>query len=680
MFRRVMMVLLIGLLLFSTPIALAAQYADDVVGNDTPPAEAPVTVFPVKNTGDAAYVPPTNTGTDSVTKYYYVTQDPTKSAQHNTAIGVTYNGIVYTATLIYTPTKTYTQAVDGIDVVGACFNKRTGTNIVPWADNNTYFFDRGNFVDENYNYNYQLSGSTATGNRSTIGLFNESDGAPATVFYKLPYPVNTAAGTAGWSGYMARIMFNHTNAYLENITFDGSNIDMIPVGSTSSGITSDRGEFFFFLSASATGFVARDLVFRNIGADNVETGTTANGLARKNVAIYCFKVTSGQRNFENLTFINVKTKSPSDRASGVIMLNQSSNCYFKDIDMSQNTAMAANAYPVRIDTHGTLSGPYVTNSAFAGALLMPTHLPQTFRCVSVIATVLGNSYRHANLNFPAGFDYVACPTSGTGSATSSTTDIKLYNSVPIVQNAYAYLELPTGYWFVNGAPSLSPTPPAPLTALPTLTQQLASLNSALAVIRGVLTAVNSPRPYVKIIGSSIPDAFTIPDLRAAYNNSLAFSAHLVALTPSATPSQTLRAAGSHASGTDANGPAFVPYTQVATTPAITFPTTAVNGSTVVSLYNVNFKDPQGWTIDDGTGGMIADFAILPAAKSNSGHNLFRGDEIISPTAAPTAAPTATPRPHLPATGDTTESSAPWALTALALLGAIVLVYRKARTA
>ncbi|MDQ0359851.1 hypothetical protein [Breznakia pachnodae] len=580
------LVLLVTIVTVNTS-TYAVTEADDVVGTTDVPAEGDSGTFTVGHTEEdgSSYKEATNSYNDGTVTYYFVTGDPAYSAKNGQNETVTYEGANYNATIIYSARKTYSKAVEGIDAVDA-------SPIPNMYNESTYFYDEGKFVDENYEYNYNMSGD----NKSVVGLYLDMNGESKTTFYKLPCP--STHSSAGFRGYKTRIMFNHPNTYIGNIVFDGSDIDMVPVGGGLSSTPKSRGEYFWILSTDTDNFVAKNVVLQNIGSNNSSDGSVFMGTARKNVALNIFTPFDGQRNFEDLTIRNCKTKA----GYGVVSFNQTANNYFKNLNVENpnetgtGNAHNANSYVIKVEHSDLTKLPTGNvsdqeNIVFDGTLSLP-------KTETVYDSVYVQDYRYQNILVPSEFTYALCQTNGNGS--NSTAAIRLYDSkISAVSNHTVY-ELGSGYWVVE----------ADNTNVVMNTQ----FTNILSLINGQKANTDIPSPNIKLIAKAdgTIGGFSIPNYVAAYNNGEAYTTNIVALLQTATPADTVYPASTHAS--NKVGAEYVTFTPATVTDTITLPT--ANADKVL-LFNLDFKTTSKWTIDDATGGKLVNFV-----KANSGRNLF----------------------------------------------------------
>jgi len=603
---------------FGTTPATAMIPLDHIVGNQTPPMESPVENFTVGFVDPGDYLPPVNefweNGRDA--NVFFVTGDPTRASEHGLTITVTYQSRNFDAEVIYIP-RIHIPGMGG--GTGAPSVPLDNVSPLPsFVNDSIYFFDEGNFADtDDFSVVNRFAGTAGQNNRAFVGLDREANGEPLTIFYKVPADATRGANI---TGYMARTVFNAPNIHIENIIWDGSNIDMVRNAQNS------RGEYFWFISTNATDFVARDVILQNIGNRTslpvLENFTSGNH--RKNVAINIFTAgslhsgtESSQRNFENLTIRNVRTMS----AYGIIQLNRTSGNYFYNLNVANpNTAgtgiahsTAANTYPIKIEHRPTGSatapapdGTIITgnqvaetqsNFVFAGTLTVPNHAN---------SAVYIQDYRYQNILLPADFTWALLRTSNGG---DNTAAMRVYNHKRAQTSSHALLQLDTGYWVVENQ-----------TTVPNLQTQLNNINSIINVNNpdGAAPWTQVPQPNIKMIanGAGTIGGFTIPDFRESHAE-----ADIVALMQTSAPSLTVYTAMAHASGENPaeDAPEFVIYTAGAG--GISLPL----NNAPVRIFNFDFKNHEStlWTIEDGTGepegqnGNIVNFMQL-----NSGRNLF----------------------------------------------------------
>ncbi|MCL2680770.1 MAG: hypothetical protein FWF11_04820 [Coriobacteriia bacterium] len=598
--------------------------ADHIVGDSTPPAQAAVRDFTVGIAAEGDYQKPIyefwQAGRDS---FFFVTGDPARAAEDGTVISVSYQGVNYPATLLYSARQNF-AATPTTSPVTAGVALMEVSPLPVFQNNATYFFDAGDFVDtDDYSVVNRFAGTAAQNSRSFVGLYTDADsGEPLTTFYKLP--ANETRPNAA-RGFMARTVFNAPNIHIENIIWDGSGIDMVRQGESS------RGEYYWFVSTNATNFVVRDVIMQNIGARTslpvLENLNSSNH--RKNVAINIFSAgsyhtgTSGtQRNFENLTIRNTRTMS----AFGIIQFNRTSGNYFYNLNLANPNAggtgiahsAAANTYPLKIEHTpigtATLNVTYPVAAAvtgnevaaqqrdfvFAGVLTMPQHTN---------SAIYIQDYRYQNILVPADFSWALARTANGG---NNTPSLRVYNHKRPQTAAHGLLQLDTGYWVVEAQDTA-----------PNLQTQLNNIRTIIDINNPAgadpLTAV--PLPSIKMIANAAGEVsgFSVPDFVPSHT-----SATIVALRQTDTPASTVHAAAAHASGV---GPAddsaeFVTYS--GSRGDIVLPTTAAD---MVKLFNLDFRTVTAWTIEDATtGDPLADPAVSPGivrfSSENSGRNLF----------------------------------------------------------
>lgn len=245
---------------------------------NTPEVTVPEAQYNVNNTGDANYLAPVNSFDDNVTGYYLVTQDPARVG----TTSVNYKGVDYPIKEVLVGNDLYNTKISGMSTGILNYNSAT--------QNMTFFFDPGTYTSSAYNNYADMSKE----NMSFVGL---SGNASDVIITKAAYPASSHANAVDC---IERYNIAAPNMYFANITFDGTNKDLLPLGSPSggsSGVSRNRGEYFFFLTSNTAGFVMDNVTLQNIGKDTVQTGGLfSQDLVRKNVAINFYR-NSGQRNF-----------------------------------------------------------------------------------------------------------------------------------------------------------------------------------------------------------------------------------------------------------------------------------------------------------------------------------------------------------------------------------------------
>ena len=593
--RRNRAKLILMIFMAITSLGMSQVYANDpiavdhIVGDLTPPPETVVGDFTVGFVAEdgSDYVEATNTYFDhhptlGEPNFYFLTGDEAYASQNGQLREIVRDSGTYQATIIYLPRQSFSANGLSLDDVSYLptnfFSHLAGPSIA--RVNTTFFFDAGRFVDTSHVDTNNFSGS----NTSIVGLYRDTEtGDPLTIFFKAPAPEENR---------MRRYRFNTPNNYIENVIFDGSSINMVTPNGLASN--SDRGSYYWVVGTNSGGFVARDVILQNIGAQNTSVNhggilAGANGNQR-NVALNILRATEGQRNFENLTIRNVMTTG----GYGVVQLNNTLNNYFRNLNIiNPNTAgttaaQHANAHPIKIEHNITQAeidnwlGGSVSNQqniVFDGTLLVPNR-------GSVNDDIYIQDYRYQNILVPSDFAWALLRTSNGG---NNTAAIRVYNHKRSAIALYAPLQLNKGYFFVEAA----------VTA-PNFQTQINNINTVINIASPHTTV---PAPRIKMIANNSNQlgGFTVP--------SFATQANIVALMQTDTPNTTLHTAGTHASG--GTGTEFVPY--IGGSGGIVFPSASEH-----LLFNFNFRTPAEWTIEDATtGGSIVNFTT-----ANSGRNLF----------------------------------------------------------
>ena len=623
----------------------AAVRAGHIVGNETPPAEAPVENFTVGFVGPGDYVEPTNNYMElftpdglllgPVTTFYFVTGDPAfqNVVTHNVT---TPTGQVVNATVKFLPRVTWSQtnaalpawSIDNVSELPNDIFNHTAASATARADR-TFFFDGGRFLDTVHHDSNSFSGD----NTSIVGV-----GDTETVFFKIPVPGGTNASPNLNQRRMLRYRFNTPNNYIRNVVFDGSGIDMRPQNGWGSG--TDRGSYFWVVGHGSANFVARDVVIRNIGASNA--GGASLAANQRNVALNILRAsehstqtpTPGPRHFIDITIENVMTTS----SFGVVQMNQTSHTYFYNLDLRNPTAAGTgvaqniNAYPVKIEHNVTQDqlnawlGGDVSNQhtiIFDGELLVPDRGSQR-------DAIYLQDYRYRNILLPSNFNWALLR---DRNGDYNNPAIRVYNrKVSPMQTGiltfrgHAALQLNTGYWLVEAPPTVNVDP---WPALPTLQQQLNTINDVRNEIRlgrGTLSPVAGPgpwtefipHPHIKMIANANGQlgGFTIPNFHLPSDD---IQTVIVALMRTDTPRFTVYPARAHASdGVQLDGiNEFVPF--IGAPGSMIFP-----ADSNALIFNFDFKTvvlggdtPPGWTIEE-----AEDFGKVNFTRANSGRNLY----------------------------------------------------------
>ena len=544
----------------------------------TPPPDEPLfagdnfTVAMAQPDG-SSYVPSTNSFDDSVTGFYFITDNASKAGTSN----VNYTGVNYPITTTYvlpeeTITVNGTETITGSDM---------GTAKITFNANSTYFFDEGTYIDTGRTSYNRFSKE----NISLVGLYSGGSD-PETVITRLPRL--TSEVDASIRDTMERYIFNAKDIYIENLIFDGLGKNMYPTNPTSAG--KNRGEYFWTVTGDTGGFFAKDVVLRNIGA--------SRSAGSKNIAINLMYTdvggvrSTGNRNFEDIRIENTKTST----GWGIVTTNQIRDSYFKNLDMSNNPGLTTGTYPIKVEHNATAnidSGNVknIKNIVFDGNIVFPaTDMNNAYQSIYV------QDYNYSNICVPSEYKYASCRTNSNGSSMSSA--VCVYKTMQPVATNTAYLDLNAEYWIMREANSGN------------INSQLTALNSLASRSR---TWTSLPLPRIKVIaldeGSDVytVKGFTVPDYAGTggYNNT-GVETHIVVLAPKA---DGIYAAKSHA--TDGLGAEFVQFT----TGTLAMPAT---NTANVKFYNLDFRTQADYTLADALGGQITNFV-----KENAVHTLFK---------------------------------------------------------
>lgn len=404
--------------------------------------------FSVAQEQPGDYLEPTNSYNDGNPTYIFVTLDKAKEG----TTSITYHGSTYPVTTLVSNGNDLSTLKDGSGEI--------------LRANMTIFFDSGTYNDpDSHNY----FGFSKT-NLSLVGL------TAGTVTITRSPNVDERGNKT-----MERTGFQDSNIYLENLIFDGGSINMV---------AGSRGEFFFFFANSSTGgstnFVMKNCVIQNVGASN------SWFLNNKNVAMNFYQ-SSGQHNFENVTFKNIKTQFNY----GIISFNDSKENYFKNITLVDDNAYGNYTYSVKVEhTAAPISINEITN-VFSGTLSLPTDPNHNF--------VYIQDFNYDKTVLPAAFQYAQYKNKNGDNYTSA---IQVYQSVlPGVVANRGILDLNDNSWLVRAADSRSIS---------------LQLNDLLAVRTGMNNAKalsKWPGPNIKISATSSGEigSFNIPAFPEAVN-------------------------------------------------------------------------------------------------------------------------------------------------------------------
>jgi hypothetical protein len=505
-----------------------------------PPPDEPVIkedrfTVGIPEKGGSYYVEPTNSYDDSVTGYYLVTQDTSRVG----ATLVQYKGTNYPITQVYYFPETTSNGFPGSNFSNAN---------VPLAANRTYFFDPGTYIDTDAQAYTRFSIS----NLSLVGLETD-DGYPAAVITRLPF--------TGTNPGLERNILGQPNIYFENLIFDGRGNNM--------RADTSRGQYFFHISGNTGGFVAKDVVIRNIGS--------SNNINNRNVAINFLytdlngAASAGWRNLDNVRIENVRYAT----GYSIVAMNQTHDVYIRDLDLSNNPNPGTSSCPIKIEHLATthIEGEDVKNIkniVFDGKLILPTSVTGTFRSIYI------QDYNYQVL-LPSEYKYATCSTSNGGSNSSA---IRVFNTLPTPATNAAILDLAAKYWYVTGTS-------------PTVSNQLTYIGNVANIARNMTTV---PDPRIKIAESgAVNNGFTVPDYWTRYNRFVKTYIVFLAAQPT-----TIYPALPHATG-GGSGAEYVQY--AASTANIVF---SANNN-LVSIYNVDFKTLANKTYIDALNGSNASF-------------------------------------------------------------------------
>ncbi|MHC1740974.1 MAG: sortase [Anaerolineaceae bacterium] len=438
---------------FPPSLAHAEVISDASLVQPTIPNTFSVTA---EQTGD--YLNPVNSFSDGNPTYIFITQNSSKAG----TTSLSFEGVNYSVTTLISNGNDLTSN-NGITHLADSVGNILRSNV-------TIFFDDGTYNNADSSDYYGFSED----NLSLVGLHSGN-----VIIKKSPRS----------DGTMERTGFQNKNIYLENIIFDGRNINMYSSG------TGSRGQYFFFLSGggsspfdASSGFVMRNCTIQNVGS-------SSSLFTNKNVGINIYQ-SSGQHNFENVTFNNVMTQL----TYGIISLNDAKDNYFKNISITNDSshASSSSSFSLKIEKTSTTLIPATSlSNVFSGALLLPSTSNRNFVYLQDFnygKTVLPANYRYAQYRNSNGSD--------------SSSAIRVFQTViPAIASNYAILDLKDNSWLVQAA---SPSR--------TISNQLSDI---LAVKTGMNSAgaiAKWPLPNIKISANSLSEigSFSIPSF--ASNN------------------------------------------------------------------------------------------------------------------------------------------------------------------
>ena len=409
------------------------------------------------------YVAPSNTFSDSsdgsALSYYYVTNSDPGVTQKDIAIG----GNTYSCKVIVG--KSMKDMADG------------GSSI--FKPNTTIFFDAGAYTDdlqyEQYSYR----------NLSIVGLNTASNGEPAAIITRIPV-------SAKHPSKLERKFFNAADIYIENLVFSGGGYDM--AYNKEGGAGGSRAEYFFVVNNGATNLVMKDVIVEKLGASNSDGFTNFHKNVAFNILYSCADNGGGQKNFENLTVRSIKTTQTSmGQGYGAISLNQSDQCYFKNLTVDMSLA-AANAYSVKIENSDVSYQTDVTkNSAiFSGVTTLSDK------------RIYVQDYRYKDIVVPydntdaSTFRYIQYRNSNGSTSSQAMT---VFSTLPAVTTNYAVLDRADNYWIAREDYGIS------------VNNQLNYIKQAVAAMKTLYTNTDRQIPpiNIKLIVNGEIDGFTVPD-------------------------------------------------------------------------------------------------------------------------------------------------------------------------
>lgn len=430
------------------------------------------------------YVESTNTFEDGNVKYYLLTHDNEKASLKS----VTYNGKEY-------PLESVTVvAEDDFNFNNLTLSNTDGTFIKPFDINNGYnnftlFFDDGIYNDT-LSTNYV---SFSHENASYIGLNKNADGEPMTTISRDP----RSDSNVYIDDKMERYIFHRENIYLENLKFDGKGKDMYPVGGGfgANKINKSRGEYFFTITGGdvdkgANGFVMRDVILENIGANNVESSTSLM-YKSKNVAINV-TYNPGQVNIENVKIRNIKTTE----GFGIIENQFVDSVFYRNINIEADQANSK-SYSVKVMQPTYINSSKLTYVApenqavvFAGEIDFASDAMQN------VVYVQDHNYKHVSL--PEEFQYATWNTV-KGSYTRAAFEIR--KALPETTDKKAVQDLKDNYWIVN-ANEDSPV---------TIEKQLEDILAVMSYANPADGANRAPQANIKLVTSTAIPSFKVPN-------------------------------------------------------------------------------------------------------------------------------------------------------------------------
>ena len=443
------------------------------------------------------YVEATNTFSGENVKYYLLTHDAAKQ----TLTEVTYAGTVY-------PLESVTVvAADDFDFKSLDFKNKDGTmtkllNYTVASKDYTIFFDDGIYNNTDSTDYTGLSKENA----SYVGLNKAANGDPAVVISKNP---RSGTGNANIDGKMERWIFMHKNIYIENLRFDAKGKDMYPVGggSGSSKVPQNRGEYFFTITGGGVekgcdGFVMRDVVLENIGADSSTEYPAFWGVdtRNKNIAINVL-YNPGRVNIENLKVRNIKTTE----GYGILQSEYVDDLFYKNIELDASAANVKSR-SIKIEQSGTQTAGQATYVApenqgvvFSGNINLPASEMHNHIYVQ--------DYRYKYVKAPADFRYAAWNMSN---GTYFNAAFEMHKNRPATADNRALQDLEDHYWVVNANAD------APVT----IEEQLKDILTVINYAKMPDTTPRAPQANIKLVTQTTIPSFTVPDGFAAMNTQI----------------------------------------------------------------------------------------------------------------------------------------------------------------
>jgi LPXTG-site transpeptidase (sortase) family protein len=386
--------------------------------------------------------------------------------------------------------------------------------------NTTFFFDDGTYNDSdstNY-FGFSLE------NLSLVGLT-----AGTVKITRSPDKTNGIYT-------IERNGFNQQDIYLENLIFDGGGYNM--------DTTNSHGYYFFHfpLGNGSTGFVMKNCTIQNVGA-------SSSSYSNKNVAMN-FVSSSGQHNFENITFKNIETQLNY----GILSFNDATGNYFKNITFTDDKMYGSSTYSIKLE-HSTTTTPSIPlkdiKAVFSGTLSLP--ISDTNHKFIYI-----QDFGYGNIVVPQAFRYAQYSNNNGG---TSSAAINVYqNDLPAVTSSTSILDLQDKSWLVQQGKSIS------------VNTQLTNINTTIGK-----AGAKAPEPNIKLVADSTGkiNGFTVPD----------FGTHSVNIVAESLYTDLFSSTN------------FVP---VAAAAVITLPKTTASK---VILYNFDFDTYAKYTLQEAINGI-----------------------------------------------------------------------------